>query len=356
MPDTGLLLGPERAPAPAPGRSRATVEIPRGLLEGLTELATLPLGGLDPASVLRVVAGLSVSSIGGCEGAGISRSLAGGAFSSAAHHGPLALTADSLQRRVGEGPGIEVATRGLALTITHMAVETRWPRFCPQAASSGVRSACSVPLVAGARLVGSLNLYSGRDHAFSETGEAAAMLFARHAAVTIANVELYAASLRRARRAEEESLTDTLTGLDNRRAWDRILETEEVRCKRYQTSASVVVVDLDSLKHINDTHGHAAGDALLRRMGDTLRSTSREPDIVARIGGDEFAVLAVDCDNAQAEALVARFEAALAGAGISASLGRAIRRPECTLERTYWCADQAMLAGKKRKRMPRAVV
>jgi diguanylate cyclase len=151
----------------------------------------------------------------------------------------------------------------------------------------------------------------------------------------------------RARRAEEESLVDSLTGISNRRAWDRLLEVEEQRCVRSGTPASVIVADLDRLKDVNDSMGHRAGDELLRRIATTLRNASREPDIVARTGGDEFAVLAVDCGERDARILMARLAAALGEEGVEASIGVATRTPEGGLLAAVEEADASMLAAKR---------
>jgi diguanylate cyclase (GGDEF)-like protein len=164
-------------------------------------------------------------------------------------------------------------------------------------------------------------------------------------------VETKAASeVRRAEQAEEESLVDGLTGLSNRRAWDRYLEIEENRCRRYGIPASVVVVDLDHLKEVNDSEGHAAGDALLRLVAETLDQVSREPDICSRTGGDEFAVLAVDCDEIAAYALARRVEEALAEKRVQASLGWATRDPITGLKEAVRRADEGMFEAKRRKR------
>ncbi len=168
---------------------------------------------------------------------------------------------------------------------------------------------------------------------------------------TVLAVETRAASeVRRAELAEEESLVDGLTGLSNRRAWDRYLEIEENRCRRYEIPASVVVVDLDHLKEVNDGEGHAAGDTLLRLGAETLEQVSREPDICSRTGGDEFAVLAVDCDETAAEALAERVDEALVQKRVQASLGWATRDPITGLQEAVRRADEGMFEAKRNKR------
>ncbi|MDQ3751949.1 MAG: sensor domain-containing diguanylate cyclase [Actinomycetota bacterium] len=159
-----------------------------------------------------------------------------------------------------------------------------------------------------------------------------------------------ASEVRRAELAEEESLVDGLTGLSNRRAWDRHLEIEENRSRRYGIPTSVVVVDLDHLKEVNDSDGHAAGDFLLRLVAETLEQCSRDPDICSRTGGDEFAILAVDCDETAADALAERVEEALAEKQVHASLGWATRHPITGLQEAVRRADQGMFEAKRNKR------
>ena len=109
------------------------------------------------------------------------------------------------------------------------------------------------------------------------------------------------------RRLEENlhylSTHDSLTGLANRFAFDEALARLE---ESGPHPVGVLMVDLDELKRVNDEHGHAAGDAMLRRVADVLRATFRAADVVARIGGDEFAVLTFGPDAEFIEALGVR--------------------------------------------------
>jgi diguanylate cyclase len=153
---------------------------------------------------------------------------------------------------------------------------------------------------------------------------------------------------RRFELAEQDALTDPLTGVGNRRAWDRLLEAEEARCQRYGSVASLVAIDLDELKRVNDRRGHAAGDRLLRRTARVIDSTRRAADVVARLGGDEFGVLAVECDEPAAKVLADRLRGALEAAGIRASVGHATRQPTGTLAQAWSAADAEMYAHKRR--------
>jgi diguanylate cyclase len=125
--------------------------------------------------------------------------------------------------------------------------------------------------------------------------------------------------------AEREARTDPLTGLHNRRAWQEALAREEERSQRFGHPVAVLAVDLDDFKQVNDQHGHRAGDAQLRRAAHAILDGVRDHDVVARWGGDEFCVLAVECDGHSARLLGERVEAGLHAARIPASVGVALR-------------------------------
>ncbi|MDP9070471.1 MAG: GGDEF domain-containing protein [Actinomycetota bacterium] len=155
---------------------------------------------------------------------------------------------------------------------------------------------------------------------------------------------------RRAVQAEGEALTDPLTGVANRRAWDRAVEAEERRLRRYGGQAGIIVVDVDDLRVVNNSQGHLGGDLLLRLVAGTLVATSRESDTVARTGGDEFAVLALDCDEAHLSVLLDRFRRALDEQGAPASVGGVCWRPSAAIEQVFAEADEVMYAEKARRK------
>jgi diguanylate cyclase (GGDEF)-like protein len=93
------------------------------------------------------------------------------------------------------------------------------------------------------------------------------------------------------RRLEEQSITDALTALKNRRFFDERLHEEFRRAQRYGDYLALIMIDLDDFKEVNDKYGHPAGDAVLRDAAGLIRSSIRDPDICARYGGDEFAVI-----------------------------------------------------------------
>lgn len=127
--------------------------------------------------------------------------------------------------------------------------------------------------------------------------------------------------IREQERLAHASLTDELTGLLNRRALDRRLAEETARAERYGTELSVLVLDLDNFKDINDTWGHAAGDALLRAVGVLLRAELRTTDIAARYGGDEFALVLPEVNKTGAWAVAEKIRSSLRRLSVDAGSG-----------------------------------
>jgi diguanylate cyclase (GGDEF)-like protein len=112
----------------------------------------------------------------------------------------------------------------------------------------------------------------------------------------------------------EAARRDPLTGLLNRRGFEEVFDVELERARRTEQSLSVIVGDLDRFKRINDEHGHAAGDDALRRVGQALDEGKRSWDTAARIGGEEFAILAPDTDEHGAYILAERMRTTIARA------------------------------------------
>jgi two-component system cell cycle response regulator len=115
----------------------------------------------------------------------------------------------------------------------------------------------------------------------------------------------------REREIRELSLTDPLTGVGNRRRLDDSLNREVEHAARYKHSLSLVMLDIDHFKQVNDTWGHEAGDHVLKETGAALLTISRKADIVTRMGGEEFVVLLPSTDLAEAVACAERLRGAL---------------------------------------------
>jgi diguanylate cyclase (GGDEF)-like protein len=113
------------------------------------------------------------------------------------------------------------------------------------------------------------------------------------------------------RRLSDAAHTDHLTGLLNRRGFQNVFDTELERARRADQALSLIVGDLDRFKRVNDEHGHAAGDEVLTRVAAAIEGSKRGFDSAARVGGEEFAVLAPDCDEHGAFMLAERMRAAV---------------------------------------------
>lgn len=156
-------------------------------------------------------------------------------------------------------------------------------------------------------------------------------------------------------RADIDPLLDIL----NRRGFERELARSLAYVLRYGTNAALMFIDLDGFKAVNDQHGHAAGDALLKAVAAGLRANVRASDVVARLGGDEFGVLMWNVDAARAaakvedlEAIIAAVRADHAGAVLSvgASAGAVALSPDANAAAIIDAADRAMYARKKARR------
>lgn len=141
--------------------------------------------------------------------------------------------------------------------------------------------------------------------------------------------------------------TDALTGLLNRRGWDRVLADAQERVDAFGDPVAVAIIDLNGLKCVNDTQGHLAGDRLLTSAARALSAAATHAHRVARIGGDEFAILANGVTTRGADDHFAPFSAELERAGVSAAMGVAAAVPGlATLAEAVAQADRAMYARK----------
>ena len=162
-----------------------------------------------------------------------------------------------------------------------------------------------------------------------------------------------------ARRSQEAELRhladhDPLTGLLNRRSFERALDQHLARVRRYGVQGALLMIDLDGFKAVNDQHGHGTGDAVLSGVAERLRARLRTSDLLARLGGDEFAALLPVADRAEAEHVariaveVVRDLSPEQGPPVTASVGAAVlAEPELTAHVVQRQADRAMYAAKR---------
>jgi len=146
--------------------------------------------------------------------------------------------------------------------------------------------ACIIaPLICHGRVVGALNMSDKKNgKAFTEEDIAVIELFRQLIGASIGNISLF-------EKTQQQAKTDGLTGMLNHRVFYETLEHELRRTQRYGGRLSIIMIDIDNLKPINDNHGHRAGDMAIKQIARRISACIRQIDIAARYGGDEFAVI-----------------------------------------------------------------
>jgi len=155
---------------------------------------------------------------------------------------------------------------------------------------------------------------------------------------------------------EEEHIlanTDPLTGAMNRRSFNQVAEKRMISSEIHGRPYTMVYIDIDNFKKINDKHGHAVGDLVLKVVVDTIREQTRGTDLLARIGGDEFAILLTDIDQNQAEPIIERIQSSLMaqmktnnwGATFSIGVLTVLTMPE-SVDKLVSMTDELMYAVK----------
>ena len=160
----------------------------------------------------------------------------------------------------------------------------------------------------------------------------------------------------RSQTLEHAALTDGLTGMQNRRYFDDALKEYLDEFRRIGKPVGLMILDLDHFKQVNDTHGHDVGDEVLRAVADCLKDMTRYHDVVARLGGEEFAVVAPNMDSEMLVRFAERIRKAIAGMAvlsgnvrlkITASVGLAVWDRKETAEDFYRRADKQLYEAKK---------
>lgn len=223
------------------------------------------------------------------------------------------------------------------------------PRFQRRGDAQHVRGWIGLPLQTRGQTIGLLTIDSREVGAYSEADAALAQAFANEAATAIENARLFA-------EVQRLALVDSLTGLVNRRHFFELARREYERARRYGTTASMLMIDLDNLKEVNDQFGHLAGDRMIQMVAQLCRDTFRASDILGRYGGDELVVMmpetGVDSGHIAAERLRAAIaNSTLIEGGQSVSVSISIGIAELTpaignLDQLVDCADQALYQAK----------
>lgn len=160
----------------------------------------------------------------------------------------------------------------------------------------------------------------------------------------------------RSQTLEQAALTDGLTGMQNRRFFDDALREYIEEFRKIGKPIGLMILDLDHFKTVNDTHGHDVGDQVLKAVASCLQDMTRYHDVVARLGGEEFAVVAPNMDEALLMKLAERIRKAIAGLAIvngnvrlkvTASVGLAVWDQQETAEEFYRRADKYLYQAKR---------
>ncbi len=204
-------------------------------------------------------------------------------------------TARSLGKRVSLGVGI---IGRVARTAEPALVQTTGDTHL-QGILSDSRSVLCIPITYGEKLLGVLNVESRREDAFSPQDVLIMKTMGDLLATALHNAFVF-------QKLQQQSITDGLTGLKTRRFFWESLSSEWKRASRSGRPFSVVLIDLDKFKEVNDSLGHLEGDLVLARVGRLLEQKSRQSNVVARYGGDEFIILMPETGVEQAQILAER--------------------------------------------------
>jgi diguanylate cyclase (GGDEF)-like protein/putative nucleotidyltransferase with HDIG domain len=217
--------------------------------------------------------------------------------------------------KFGEGLAGVAAESGEPVLANDVEQDERYIPLHP-----GVRSALSLPLIYRKETLGVLSVESLREHCFSPQDVLTLRTLADQLAIALHNARAYQV-------AQEQAITDSLTGLKTHRYFMEAMEAEWRRSPRSGRPFSLIMMDLDGFKQVNDRYGHLEGDKVLVAVARILEARSRQSNVVARYGGDEFALLLPEAGTEQAETLGERLCASfaadpyLASRSVTASLG-----------------------------------
>jgi diguanylate cyclase (GGDEF)-like protein len=260
----------------------------------------------------------------------------------------------SYRLKLGEGVAGWVAETGKPAIVNNT---TRDRRFTPRLdtrTSFATRSILCAPLVSRGRTIGVIEIINKRDGTFTRADLQVMLTLVEPCAIALENAILF-------QRTEQLTITDDLTKLFNSRYLNLYLGREIKRCKRHGIPLSIIFLDLDGFKGINDQYGHLAGSGTLTEVGLILADGVRESDILARYGGDEFVAVLPETPAAGALVIAERLRRSIEenqflkemglAARISASFGIAsypdhALTPEALIQK----ADQAMYRVKEREK------
>jgi diguanylate cyclase (GGDEF)-like protein len=260
----------------------------------------------------------------------------------------------SYRLKMGEGVAGWVAQSGKPTIVNDTQKDPRFSGRVDTRTSFATRSILCAPLVSRGRTIGVLEIINKRNGRFTRADLDLVLTLVEPAAIALENAILF-------QRTEQLTITDDLTKLFNSRYLNVYLSREIKRCKRHGIPLSIIFLDLDGFKSINDQYGHLAGSGTLTEVGLILAEGVRESDILARYGGDEFVAVLPETPASGAIVIAERLRKSIEenrflqsmglAARISASFGIAsypdhALTPEALIQK----ADQAMYRVKEREK------
>jgi len=256
--------------------------------------------------------------------------------------------------KIGEGIAGWVAETGKPTIVNDVAKDPRFSGKFDAETQFRTRSILCAPLISRGRTIGVVEIINRKGGRFTRADLEMLLTLVDPCAIAIENAILF-------QKAEQLTITDDLTKLFNSRYLNLYIGREIKRCKRHGVPLSVIFLDLDGFKGVNDQYGHLAGSRTLSEVGQILLQAVRESDVLARYGGDEFVVVLPETPAAGALVIAERIRKAIEGhtflatqglkARISASFGVS-SYPEHALtpEGLIQKADQAMYRVKERNK------
>jgi diguanylate cyclase (GGDEF)-like protein len=258
----------------------------------------------------------------------------------------------SFRVKMGEGIAGWVAQTGKPTIVNDTSRDPRFARRFDSQTQFQTRSILCAPLISRGRTIGVVQVINKRGGKFTQADLEVLLTLVEPCAIAIENAILF-------QRTEQLTITDDLTKLFNSRYLNLYISREIKRCKRHGIPLSVIFLDLDGFKSVNDAYGHLAGSRTLTEVGGILVEAVRESDILARYGGDEFVVVLPETPPSGALVIAERIRKAIEShsflkdqgveARISASFGIASYPDHAlTPEGLIQKADQAMYRVKER--------
>lgn len=253
-----------------------------------------------------------------------------------------------MRQAIGEGAAGQVAATQKPLIIDDYSL---WGGHLPGYEASETRAVLLVPLLAGDRLIGVIGVATNnRQRRFGHADEELLTLFAQQATIAIENARLFG-------EARHLATTDPLLGIHNRRHFFVLAEREFALCHEAGLPISVVMIDIDNFKKVNDIYGHASGDQALQLVARHCLAHVRDRDVVGRYGGEEIVLLLPNTERLSAWQVAEHLRRQVAQAPIAIDRGTLFltasfgvstwsSEQEMDLDRLIDCADQALYVAK----------